>query len=81
MFQALSRFPLSHEEVVERRRQLSGKGSPDRNGKSVGQPCLAADFFFVKRVPFLSDLQCWPRVVHGSSVHRTPTMGSYERNA
>lgn len=29
--EALSRFPLSHEEVVERRRQLSDRGSPDRN--------------------------------------------------
>ncbi|XP_070183348.1 leucine-rich repeat-containing protein 71-like isoform X2 [Littorina saxatilis] len=32
--EALSRFPLSHDEVVERRRQLSDKGSPDRFGKS-----------------------------------------------
>ncbi|KAL8568352.1 hypothetical protein ACOMHN_040925 [Nucella lapillus] len=32
--EALSRFPLSHEEVVERRRLLSDRGSPDHNGKS-----------------------------------------------
>lgn len=29
--EVLSRFPLSHEEVVERRKQFSEKGSPDRN--------------------------------------------------
>ncbi|XP_050396930.1 leucine-rich repeat-containing protein 71 isoform X3 [Patella vulgata] len=29
--EALSRFSLKHEEVVERRRQISEKGSPDRN--------------------------------------------------
>ncbi|KAL5019458.1 hypothetical protein ScPMuIL_002350 [Solemya velum] len=29
--EVLSRFPLTHEEVVERRRQISDKGSPDRN--------------------------------------------------
>ncbi|GFR80094.1 leucine-rich repeat-containing protein 71-like isoform X4 [Elysia marginata] len=29
--EALSRFPLSHEEVVERRRLISDRGSPDRN--------------------------------------------------
>ena len=34
--QVLSRFPLSHEEVVERRKQKSSMGSPDRN-KSVSQ--------------------------------------------
>lgn len=32
--EALSRFPLSHEEVVERRKLISDRGSPDRN-KSV----------------------------------------------
>ncbi|XP_076439200.1 leucine-rich repeat-containing protein 71-like isoform X2 [Babylonia areolata] len=32
--EALSRFPLSHEEVVERRRLLSDHGSLDMNGKS-----------------------------------------------
>ncbi|XP_041356340.1 leucine-rich repeat-containing protein 71-like isoform X2 [Gigantopelta aegis] len=31
MAETLSRFPLTHEEVVERRRQISDKGSPDRN--------------------------------------------------
>ena len=32
----LSRFPLTHEEVVERRKLLRDKGSPDRgSGKSV----------------------------------------------
>nr|XP_022305853.1 leucine-rich repeat-containing protein 71-like isoform X10 [Crassostrea virginica] len=29
--EVLSRFPLSHEEVVERRKQKSSMGSPDRN--------------------------------------------------
>ncbi|KAL4221340.1 Leucine-rich repeat-containing protein 71 [Mactra antiquata] len=29
--EVLSRFPLTHEEVVERRRQMSDRGSPDRN--------------------------------------------------
>ncbi|XP_067653713.1 leucine-rich repeat-containing protein 71-like isoform X5 [Haliotis asinina] len=29
--EALSRFPLTHEEVVERRRLISEKGSPERN--------------------------------------------------
>lgn len=29
--EVLSRFPLTHEEVVERRRQQSDRGSPDRN--------------------------------------------------
>ncbi|RUS84468.1 hypothetical protein EGW08_007764 [Elysia chlorotica] len=29
--EALSRFPLTHEEVVERRRLMSDRGSPDRN--------------------------------------------------
>lgn len=33
-FQVLSRFPLTHDEVVERRRQQSDRSSPDRN-KSV----------------------------------------------
>lgn len=29
--EVLSRFPLTHEEVVERRRQMSDRSSPDRN--------------------------------------------------
>merc|ERR1711963_621242 len=29
--EALSRFPLSHEEVVARRRLISDRGSPERN--------------------------------------------------
>merc|ERR1712156_821365 len=29
--EALSRFPLSHEEVVVRRRLISDRGSPERN--------------------------------------------------
>ncbi|XP_061170516.1 leucine-rich repeat-containing protein 71-like isoform X23 [Saccostrea echinata] len=29
--EVLSRFPLTHEEVVERRKQKSSQGSPDRN--------------------------------------------------
>ncbi|XP_005106251.1 leucine-rich repeat-containing protein 71 isoform X10 [Aplysia californica] len=29
--EALSRFPLSHEEVVERRKLISDRGSPERN--------------------------------------------------
>lgn len=32
--EVLSRFPLTHEEVVERRRQQSSLGSPERNNKS-----------------------------------------------
>ena len=36
--EVLSRFPLSHEEVVERRKMLSGKETNDRKSVSVSTP-------------------------------------------
>ena len=38
--EVLSRFPLSHEEVVERRKMLSGKETNDRKSVSVSTVLL-----------------------------------------